>query len=102
MKPELLSICKPKLWKVFLAIDFVQFSKLDLNVDGVFEFVNSVVVHSDFKWEVLVNGKQVPETCRFPHVSTIPGPSVITALLKAIDLAVLCPGSPEKEFIQIV
>ena len=44
----------------------MQFSKVDLNVDGVFEIVNSVVVvvHSDFKWDVLVNGKQVPETCR--------------------------------------
>ena len=55
LKPDLLSTCKPKLWKVLPATDIVQFSKVDLNVDGVFEIVNSVVVHLDFKWDVLVN-----------------------------------------------
>lgn len=54
---------------------------------------------------MLVNGKRVPEACsvlqEFPCVLMFQGSSAVTALLTVIDLAVLCPGNSEEEFIQM-
>ena len=103
LKADLIGIPLPDQWKVLSDSTDVQYCQLKSDPSGVRHVAMSVVVHADLSWSVLLRGVKVPASCKIltgvPPI--IAASSVVSKLVLDIDRAVICPGSPEDEFVDV-
>ena len=100
---NLTSITLPEYWQAFPGTHDIQFSKVEIALDGLRELTASVLINSNLSWSIHVISKQVPATCKllteFPL--TLSSPTTITNLLSCIHHAAICPGNPDVDFIDL-
>ena len=63
----------------------------------------SVVVNEDKSWSVYVFRKKVPDSCYIlqGHPPQISGNDELLLIIGRVDEASLCPGNPERQFIEL-
>ena len=103
LKADLISIPLPDQWKMVSDSTDVQYSQLKSDPSGVHLVVASVVVRADLSWSVHLRGAKVPASCKVlsgvpPIITTS---SLVAKLVQDVNRAVICPGSPEDEFIDV-
>ncbi len=103
LKRDLTDIHTPDHWKLFSDSTTVEYCQLKRDPSGVCHVATSVVVNADLSWSVQLRGVQVPAACKvlaeFPP--TIAASSTVLKLMECVDRAVICPGSPEDDFISV-
>lgn len=66
--------------------------------------IHSLTINSDLTWLAFVHGHKV-DSKRLPPLSTIPDKldsETINGLLLKLDTTTVCPGHPDKQFVEMV
>ena len=96
-------------WTCQFTQDALQLCKLQQpspssSAQSALVVTNSLTINSDFTWLAFVHGHKV-DSKRSPPLSTIPDKldsEAINGLLLKLDTTTVCPGHPDKQFVEMV
>ena len=98
LKPDLTRIHLPPQWQIFSDSTSVEYCQLKKNSSDTHEVMRSLSILS---WSVHVWGERVSSQCRlfadFPL--TISAAGTVSAIVRCVDTAVICPSNPGEEFV---
>ncbi len=99
-----LSLPISTFWKCISNSSSVQLYEFQVGTENALRLGKAITVKSDLSWQVFINMKQLPTTCRLLRdiPSTVESPSAVMKLLNVVETAIPCPGNPENHFISLV
>lgn len=103
VQESMANVSLPEHWQEFTGDGVLQWSRMEIDRNGMLQPAASVLLTHDLSWSVHIDRKKVPAICKllveFPAM--ISSPSIVSNLLYCIHNAAVCPGNTDDDLITL-